>query len=58
MGKRKRTWLQKLEYNKADWALIAFSVAMFVGCTVVRVLLPALGYVWVPPWVLDLITTR
>jgi len=57
-GIGKRTWLQKLEYKKADWALIAFSVAMFVSCTVVRVAFPALGYVWVPQWILDLATMR
>jgi len=55
-GIGKRTWLQKLEYKKADWALIAFGLAMFVGCTVVRVAFPALGYVWVPQWILNLAT--
>jgi energy-coupling factor transport system permease protein len=57
-GIGKRTWLQKLRYRKADWALIAFSVAMFVGCTVVRVAFPALGFVWVPQWILNLATMR
>jgi energy-coupling factor transport system permease protein len=52
------SWLQELKYREADWALIAFSVAMFVGCTVVRVAFPALGYVWVPQWILDLATMR
>jgi energy-coupling factor transport system permease protein len=55
-GIGKRTWLQKLRYKKADWALIAFSVTMFVGCTVVRVAFPALGFVWVPQWILNLAT--
>jgi len=55
-GIGKRTWLQKLEYKKADWALLAFSVAMFVGCTIVRVVFPALGRVWVPQWILNLAT--
>jgi energy-coupling factor transport system permease protein len=57
-GIGKRTWLQKLMYKKADWALIAFSVAMFVGCTVVRMAFPALGQVWVPQWILNLATMR
>jgi energy-coupling factor transport system permease protein len=57
-GIGKRTWLQKLTYKKADWALIAFSVAMFVGCTVVRMAFPALGQVWVPQWILNLATMR
>jgi energy-coupling factor transport system permease protein len=57
-GIGKRTWLQKLKYKKADWALIASSVAVFVGCTVVRVALPALGYVWVPQWIVNLATMR
>jgi energy-coupling factor transport system permease protein len=57
-GIGKRTWLQKLKYKKADWALIAFSVVMFVGCTVIRIAFPALGYVWVPQWILNLATMR
>jgi energy-coupling factor transport system permease protein len=51
-GVGKRTWLQKLSYKRADWALIAFSVVLFVGSTAVRVALPALGRVWVPDFVL------
>jgi energy-coupling factor transport system permease protein len=51
-GVGKRTWLQKLKYKRADWALIAFSVVLFVGSTAVRVALPALGRVWVPDFVL------
>lgn len=47
-----RTWLQKLSYKRADWALIAFSAALFVGSTAVRVALPTLGRVWVPDFVL------
>ncbi len=58
-GIGKRTWLQKLEYKKADWALIAFSVAMFVVCTVVRVAFPTLGYVvWMSQWIVNLVTMR
>lgn len=51
-GVGKRTWLQKLSYKRADWALIAFSVALFVGSTAVRFAFPALGRVWVPDFVL------
>ena len=51
-GVGRRTWLQKLTYNRADRALIAFSVLLFVGSTAVRVALPALGYVWIPDFVL------
>jgi energy-coupling factor transport system permease protein len=51
-GVGKRTWLQKLKYKRADWTLIAFSVVLFVGSTVVRIALPALGRVWVPDFVL------
>jgi energy-coupling factor transport system permease protein len=47
-----RTWLQKLRCKRADWALIAFSAALFVGSTAVRIALPALGHVWVPDFVL------
>jgi energy-coupling factor transport system permease protein len=47
-----RTWLQKLSYKRADWALITFSVLLFVGSTAVRIALPALGYVWIPDFVL------
>jgi energy-coupling factor transport system permease protein len=47
-----RTWLQKLTYKRADWALIAFSVSLFVGSTVVRIVFPSLGRVWVPDFVL------
>jgi len=51
-GVGKRTWLQKLKYKRADWALIAFSVILFVGSTAVRVAFPALGRAWVPDFVL------
>ena len=51
-GVGRRTWLQKLKYKRADWALIAFSALLFVGSTAVRVALPALGRVWVPDFVL------
>lgn len=51
-GVGKRTWLQKLSYKRADWALIAFSIALFVGSTAVRFAFPALGRVWVPDFVL------
>ena len=47
-----RTWLQKLKYKRADWALIAFSALLFVGSTAVRMALPALGRVWIPDFVL------
>jgi energy-coupling factor transport system permease protein len=51
-GVGQRTWLQKLRYKRADWALIAFSVLVFVGSTAVRAAFPALGRVWVPDFVL------
>jgi energy-coupling factor transport system permease protein len=51
-GVGKRTWLQKLSYKRADWALIAFSALLFVVSTAVRMALPALGRVWVPDFVL------
>ena len=51
-GVGKRTWLQKLKYKRADWALIALSVLLFVGSTAVRVAFPALGRAWVPDFVL------
>ncbi len=47
-----RTWLQKLRYGRADWALIAFSIVLFVGSTAVRFAFPSLGRVWVPGFVL------
>ncbi|HID61500.1 MAG TPA: hypothetical protein EYP49_01955 [Anaerolineae bacterium] len=47
-----RTWLQKLSYERADRALIAFSVLLFVGSTAVRIAFPSLGRVWVPDFVL------
>ena len=57
-GIGKRTWLQKLKHKKADWASIAFSMAVFVSCTEVRVAFSALGHVWVPQWIFDLATMR
>ncbi|MBM4464285.1 MAG: energy-coupling factor transporter transmembrane protein EcfT [Chloroflexi bacterium] len=51
-GVEKRTWLQKLKYERADRALVVFSVFLFVGSTAVRVALPSLGRVWVPYFVL------
>jgi energy-coupling factor transport system permease protein len=47
-----RTWLQKLSYKQTDWALIAFSVLLFVVSTAVRIAFPSLGRVWVPDFVL------
>jgi energy-coupling factor transport system permease protein len=47
-----RTWLQKLKYKRGDWALIAFSVLLFVVSTAVRIAFPSLGHVWVPDFVL------
>ncbi len=51
-GIGKRTWLQKLEYKRADWALIAFSIALFLGSTAASI--SGFGRLWVPRWILNL----
>jgi len=55
-GIGKRTWLQKLEYKRADWVLIAFSIALFLGSTAASI--SGFGRLWVPQWILNLATMR
>ena len=51
-GVGKRTWLQELKYDWADWLLIAFSVLLFIASTVASFM--GIGRLWVPDWLLAL----
>jgi energy-coupling factor transport system permease protein len=48
-GLRKRTWLQKLEYKRRDYILIAGGILILLGSTVANLVLK-LGDFWVPAW--------
>jgi energy-coupling factor transport system permease protein len=47
-----RTWVQKLAYQRRDYALIAFSALIFVGSTVLAFM--GVGRLWVPEALLRL----
>ena len=47
-GTGPRTWLEKLRYRGLDYAVIAFSIAVFLGTVVIRLL--GYGTFWVPPF--------
>lgn len=49
-GTRPRTWLEELRYTPLDYGLIAFSVLLLVGATVLNLL--GYGDFWVPSWLL------
>ena len=48
-GLRKRTWLQKLEYETRDYILIGLGILILVGSTFITKGLK-LGDFWVPAW--------
>ncbi len=45
-----RTWVRKLEYQRRDKLLIAFSAALFLASTVASI--SGYGRLWVPAWLL------
>jgi energy-coupling factor transport system permease protein len=52
-GLRKRTWIQKLEYEPRDYVLIGASLLIFAVSTFVDLGL-GLGNFWMPKWALGL----
>jgi energy-coupling factor transport system permease protein len=53
-GQGKRTWLYKLQYHWNDYALIVFSILLFVtGLVIVNVY--GIGDFWVPDWYLEMV---
>jgi energy-coupling factor transport system permease protein len=42
--------------KRADWVLIAFSIALFLGSTAASI--SGFGRLWVPQWILNLATMR
>jgi energy-coupling factor transport system permease protein len=52
-GQGPRTWLTKLTYHRLDYALIAFSILMWVTAMVIRYWY-GIGGFWVPDWWLSL----
>lgn len=53
-GTRKRTWLEELRFAGLDYGVILFSLALFLGSTVLSLL--GYGDFWVPPFLLNLAT--
>ncbi len=49
-----RTWLETLRYSRLDYLVLAFSVLLFGGITVLNLL--GYGDFWVPPFLMDLAT--
>ena len=47
-GTGRRTWLEKLRYSGLDYVVIVFSVAVFLGTVIIRLL--GYGTFWVPPF--------
>lgn len=49
-----RTWVHRLTYRRADYALIVLSILIFVASTVLAFM--GVGRLWVPEWLLGLTT--
>jgi energy-coupling factor transport system permease protein len=52
-GLRKRTWFQKLEYQRRDYILIGISILILAGSTFVDKVI-GIGDFWMPEWALRL----
>jgi energy-coupling factor transport system permease protein len=56
-GQGPRTWLYKLKYYWNDYALIVFSILMFItGLVIINVY--GVGDFWVPPWLIEFAESR
>jgi energy-coupling factor transport system permease protein len=53
-GTGRRTWYHRLVYRAADYLLLAFSIAVFVGFILLKIGLPGFGDLWVPQALIDL----
>jgi energy-coupling factor transport system permease protein len=51
-GTRRRTWLEELRYLPLDYVVLAVSIGLIVGSTVLNLL--GFGNFWVPPFLLNI----